>query len=217
MIDLSKFYINHFDTDRISDDKLRKYCEIHIQRLAGANETGNYTKMITDTTIAYNEYFGAITDEDTNSAIKQSLTKTKDNVFEIFKKTASQKEGIVRGTWGIDSPKYKEFFPQGLTEYTKSTLANVETLMTRIVNAANNHQDELGEAFVKTFKDIKENFTAARTSQLHKLGEVSDNKVKTSTIRDVLEIQLMNNVLTLAKEFIGKPDEGMKFFDQTVL
>src|SRR4051794_30945274 len=36
MQNLQVFFINHFDTDRLSDDRIRKFSEDHIQRLAGA-------------------------------------------------------------------------------------------------------------------------------------------------------------------------------------
>ena len=217
MIDLSTFYKNHFDTDKISDDNLNKFSLDHIQRMAAANTDGRFTDMITATTTAHNAYFGSISDEDINYAVQQSLTMSMKNTFENFQKTISQKEGIVRGNWNTDSPQYQEFFPRGLSEFSNASLANVETLMTRIVNAANNHIDVLGQPFVDIFTTIKNNFTASREAQLEKMGKVSDIKKSTGETRDVLEKQLMKNLLTLAIEYMDNPDNGMQFFNQQII
>ena len=102
----------------------------------GNNGGGEFTTMITDTTTAYTNYFGSITDEDTKFAVQQGLTITMNNAVENFKKAVSQKEGIVRGNFGKDSSQYQEFFPNGVTEYSQATLQNVEMLMQRFVDAA---------------------------------------------------------------------------------
>ena len=89
--------------------------------------------------------------------------------------------------------------------------------MTRIVNAANNHIDVLGQPFVDIFTTIKNNFTASRKAQLEKMGKVSDIKKSTGETRDVLEKQLMKNLLTLAIEYMDNPDKGMQFFNQQII
>lgn len=185
--------------------------------MAAANTDGRFTDMITGTTTAHNAYFGSISDEDINYAVQQSLTMSMKNCFENFQKTVSQKEGIIRGNWNTDSPQYQEFFPRGLSEFSNASLANIETLMTRIVNAANNHIDVLGQLFVDIFTTIKNNFTASRKAQLEKMGKVSDIKKSTGETRDVLEKQLMKNLLTLAIEYMDNPDKGMQFFNQQII
>jgi hypothetical protein len=217
MINIRRFFENHFDTNKISDDSMRTFTEILIQNLAANNDKGQYTRLIAMLSKAYNEYLGAMVNEDTNMAIQKSLTKSKDNLVKLFSDTISQKEGIVRGHFGTDTPEYLEFFPKGLSEYNHANMGNIETLMSRMVNASAKHAEILGQDFADLFQDIKDRFTTVRTAQLQKLGEVSGNKVTTSTVRDELEICLGKTVLTLALEYFGKPDEGMKFFDQSVL
>lgn len=39
MINLKTLFQNHYNTERISDDNLRKYTEVHIERLAANNGT----------------------------------------------------------------------------------------------------------------------------------------------------------------------------------
>lgn len=52
MINLQIFFKNHFDTQFISDDNMRKFADNHLQRLVVNNPGGIYTPIITDTGIA---------------------------------------------------------------------------------------------------------------------------------------------------------------------
>jgi hypothetical protein len=183
--------------------------------MAAKNGGGAFTTMITDTTTAYNNYFGSINDEDVKFAVQQGLTIAMNNTVENFKKAVSQKEGIVRGNFGKDSPEYQEFFPLGLTEYNKATLQNVETLMQRMVTASNVHVAELGIPFVTEFQNYLADFQGARASQLLKIGEVVDSKTDTSFKRDDVENELMKNVHLIGAMYVGDINTCMDFFDQS--
>ena len=217
MMNLRNYFRVAFSDTKIGDEKLAKFTDTHIQRLAANNTDGRYSRMMEETTSAYEAYFGAITAEDTQFAVQQSYTKSMQAVFEEFKKTVSQKEGAVRSIWNTDSPVYQEFFPYGMKEYSSSTLTNVEMLMTRIVTAARAHEKELGGEFIALFAAIQERFSAARTAQLQKKGKVSESKDVSDRTRERLERQLMKNLLALAAEFMGNPDRGMDFYDQSII
>lgn len=215
MINMETFFKNHFNTNRISDDNMRKFTEIHLQRLAAKNGGGEFTTMITDTTTAYTNYFGSMTDEDTKFALQQGLTIAVENAVENFKKAVSQKEGLVRGNFGKDSREYQEFFPLGVTEYSKATLQNIEMLMNRFVTMATTYQVQLGAALLTEFQGYLIAFTSARTSQLLKLGEVADSKTDTSFKRDDVENELMKNVHLIGAMYVGDINTCMDFFDQS--
>lgn len=217
MMNLRNYFNVVFSDPRISDEKLAKFSEIHIQRLAANNSDGRYTKMIETTNAAYEAYFGAMTDEDTKFAVQQSYTKAMNEVYEEFKKMISQKEGTVRGLWNTDSPVYQEFFPLGVMDYTRCTLANVEMLMARFINASRAHEKELGEPFINLFTDIQTRFISARTAQLQKKGQVSESKDISGKKRSELERRLTLNLLALAAEYLGDEDRGMDFFDQSFI
>jgi len=215
MINMETFFKNHFNTSKISDENLRKFAEIHLQRMAAKNGGGAFTTMITDTTTAYTNYFGSITDEDTKFAVQQGLTIAMNTAVENFKKAVSQKEGLVRATFGKDAPQYQEFFPNGITEYSKATLQNIEMLMNRFVASANKYTVELGAALETEFQGYLTAYTTARTSQLLKIGEVVDSKTDTSFKRDDVENELMKNVHLVGSMFVGDVNTCMDFFDQS--
>lgn len=217
MIRLETFFKNHFDTKEISDDNIRKFTEVHLQRLAAKNGGGDFTQMITDTTDAYNLYFGKIVDEDTKFAVQQGLTIAVNNAVENFKSAVSRRSGLILSVFGKESPAYQEFFPLGLTEYSNAALKNVETLMKRMVTASTKYTVELTASVSTEFQGYLTTYTAARAAQLLKIGEVTDAKSSTSQNRDVVEVQLMKNVLTIASMFVGDVGACNDFFDQSFI
>jgi len=50
-----------------------------------------------------------------------------------------------------------------------------------------------------------------------RMGVVTNGIANGRTLRAVLERQLWLDVLDLAKEYVGNPTEGMKFFDQSII
>jgi hypothetical protein len=217
MINLKRFAVNHFNTKNISDFSLRLFAEITWSSLIANNNAGVYDKLITDTGAAYTDYYGALTDEETKSAIKEGKTISMYAELKNFKETVQQKEGAVRGTFGHESGVYQEFFPQGLTEYTVATLTNVETLMGRFAVIAAAHQAELGVDFAALFANLKTSFLAKREAQLKAISDVKSKKAATKKFRGVLEKQLMVDVLTVAANNVGKPDVMKVYFDQSFL
>jgi len=217
MINLKTFFNNHFASKEISDNNLKQFAEIHIQRLAAKNTGGQYNQIISDTTAVYNPYVSAITDESIKFAVQQGLTINVMKIVKEFKQIVSQKEGTIRGIWGVESKEYQEFFPHGITEYWAALISNIETLITRFANSAALHQLDLGAAFVNLFNDYKTNFANARSAQLLKMAEVVDAKTLSAQNRTALEIQLMKNINMLAIEFSGNVDEAMDFFNQSLL
>ena len=217
MINLKSFFKNQFDTSKISDDKLKKFTEDHLQKLISNNTSGQFDTIITDTTSAYTTYYGSISDEGARYALQQALTKAMNNTVEAFKKAVSQKEGIIRGTFGKDAPAYQEFFPFGVGEYTHANLADIERLMDQFLTAANAHSAEVGIPFITEFQNYKSAYLSARESQLLKKAEVTDLKSASSVKRDVVEVQLMKNLLTIAGMYVGNDDMCNDYFDQSII
>ena len=131
MIAFQVFFKNHFNTKEISDVKLQSFAEFHIQGLLANNPGGIYDLLISETTLAYTNYFGSITDKATAIAIRKGKTVAMQDAMLIFKTFVSRQEGLVRSKWSVDSAEYQEFYPHGIYEYTKATLATIEIIMVR--------------------------------------------------------------------------------------
>lgn len=213
-MDLSNFFGNPFHSSRLIDDDLRQFSQDHLQRLAKASA---YPALLGELTTAYSDYFGAITDEDTATAVRISLTQTVNDAVADFKDAASRYEGSVRSQYGKDAAVYLEFYPQGVTEYREATLGELETLMQRLSDAFTRHSADLGAAKATTFTSLLTRFQTARNAQLSQKGAVSANKSGTSDAREVVEKQLMRSIHTIALDFIGDPAGALVFFDQSLV
>lgn len=217
MLHLETIFKNFFADKKISDDHLKEFTEDHLQRLVANNGGGMFAQVLADTQNSYNGYFGNIAGEDINTAVRKSLTLSADNLIKAFKKTVSRKEGTIKGLYAADSPAYQEFFPRGLTEYSKASKANIETLMNRMVNASNARLADLGAPFVQLFTDLRDNYVTARTLQLGKKGDVTTRKTATKTSRAVLELQLTKNIHYIGCIFPGDITRCISFFDQRII
>lgn len=217
MRDLRTWFSNPFADRNISYVKLNLFAADCIARLTNNNGSGLFTAILAQLVTAYQGYFGDINDVDLANAIQKSFTAAKDNVFNTFKATVSQQEGLVRSTFGKDDPIYLEFFPLGLSEYSKATLGNVETLINRLVDRGQAHSAQLGSGFLNTFQNIQTNYQAARTAQLGRKSTTSDQRTERHGTRAELETELFRAVFAVGMNFPGDVDRCMDFFDQTII
>jgi len=217
MIDLSTFFKNHFDSPLISDTKLLKFADIHLQRLITNNPGNMYDSIIAETTIVYNDYFRAHTAKDTKSAIKEGKTVGKNKAVTAFKKFVSRYEGFIRAEWGVKSGVYQEFYPHGIYEYSRGTLANIEKLIDRYLSAATTHQAVLGADFVTNVTNLRDDFMNARKSQLSAIAVVAGKKSDKKAKRTLLEKQLMKNLHVIAANNVGKTSIVRTYFDQSFM
>lgn len=217
MINLSVFFKNHFDTKEVSDDNMRKFADIELQRMITNNPGGIYDVIITNTGVVYTVYFGAIGDEAVRTAVKEGTTVELNLEIDRFKHDVSRKEGLIRSLYGVGSGTYQEFFPQGLTAYANADLGNIHTFTKIMKDASIAHAADVGAAFVTLFTDYDTNILAKREAQNVLIGEVAGKRDTTETSRNALEVQLMVNVLTIAINNIGNFSAVDTYFDQSFI
>ncbi len=217
MLNLQTFFKNPFESERIGDDDMRKFSEDHLNRTIANNGGGVYTPIITPTTPLVSAFASAIDAENLKAGIQKGGTLNVDNIIEEFKKKVSRREGAVRSAFGDDSSQYLEFFPQGLTEYSNATKANVVTLMTRMKDRTDFYKAELGDAIAAEFAELLDRYNLERTKQLQNFGSVEALRTATSTARAALVAQLGLNLLFIAGKNLGFPARLDDFMDQSIV
>ncbi len=217
MLDLNILFKNHFSGRLISDNKIRKFAEIHLQRLSANNGSGEFSQLITDTQNAYTQYFGSLNEENKNYAIQQGLTISVSKVLKEFKQFASSSEGLVRAQFGKKAAEYQEFFPFGLKEYWHLNLTKAETVMQRFYKAAGKHSTAFGDSLKNLAQTLLTEFKEARSNQLKKMGEVAEKKSSTRGRRKDLELQLIKNLHYIGYLYPGNVEMCNSFFDQSFL
>jgi hypothetical protein len=215
MFDISLYFRNPFSDNTISDEKLKKFTEDHLNSLSVNNGNGQFTAFIAETGEAYNNYFGTKAAGETSENIQTELNISMRNIFEEFIALITRMEPeIKQKLGGENSEKYKQFFPGGISEYNNATLGNAEELMTRLITAVNLNLNELGQEFLDVLNGLKTNFHYAKESQVKDIS-VSGNEKKGT--RDILEKQLLKNLFSFAIIFIDNPDKGMEMFNVNLL
>ncbi len=217
MIDLNNLYKNFFDDPVITDGKLNKFAEIHLERLRANNGGGEFTQLITDTTNAYQLFASAVSVEDVNFAQQQGLTIKVGNLLKDMKLFISKAEGLVRSEFGKKSDEYQEFFPYKVKEYWHFNFKNAEMLVSRFISAADKYSAQLGPAIKTNLQTLLNDFRSAREDQLRKKGEVADSKTNVRKRREELEIQLLKNLHYIGFIYPGNINRCNDFFDQSYL
>ena len=217
MLNLNILFKNHFSSRLISDNSIRKFAEVHLQRLSANNSGGEFTQTITDTQNVFDSYFGSMNDEDQNFAVQQGLTISVTKVLNEFKQFISSSEGLVRAQFGKKSAEYQEFFPNKMKEYWHLNLANAEKVMERFYNVAGKHNNVFGDSIKNLAQTLLTEFTEARSNQLKKKGEVAEKKSSTRERRKNLELQLIKNLHYIGYLYPGNINRCNDFFDQSFL
>ena len=217
MLNLNILFKNHFSSRLISDNSIRKFAEVHLQRLSANNSGGEFTQTITDTQNVFDSYFGSMSDEDQNYAIQQGLTISVTKVLKEFKLFISSSEGLVRAQFGKKSAEYQEFFPNKMKEYWHLNLANAEKVMERFYNVAGKHNNVFGDSIKNLAQTLLTEFTEARSNQLKKKGEVAEKKSSTRERRKNLELQLIKNLHYIGYLYPGNVNRCNDYFDQSFL
>ena len=212
MISIERYFKNPFDDPQISDDEFAAFVLDALQKMIAANGDGRYDDAIAFLTAAYDEYFGAITDEDSAAALQKARTAIVDRIIAGFKDQVSRREGRISDFYGSDSPSYLEFFPLGLTEYRTANKENIETLMKRIADKCADHVADVGQDLADEFAAIHTNFKEARKEQLKQIGLVKTENSQTAESRSELELMMLGLILARAQEYKGQPEKATVFF-----
>lgn len=217
MLNLNTLYKNHFGSQMISDDKLKMFAEINLERLKAGNGGGELNQLIADTTTALQMYGAAISDEDVKFAVQQGLTIKVKKILKDFKELISRSEGLIRSQFGKKSEEYQEFFPYKKNEYWQCSLKNAEMLMERFRAASEKYSLQLGDDLKNNLQAMLTDFRSAREEQLLKKSEVADAKTTARKKRKDLEIQLMKNLYYIGYLYTGNVDKCNNFFDQSFM
>jgi hypothetical protein len=217
MQNLLTFFKIHFDSIEVSDANLYKFAEDHLSRLKANNDAGDYNTMYNNTLTAFDSYGQSLAKEDAQFTQQQGSTVNVDALIAEFKTQVSRTEGLINYVYGVKSAEYQEFFPLGVTEYTQASKANIEVLMQRMATKAQKYSLKLGVEVATRFSDYLNNYTQVRREQLENIGRVTADRSQTEVTRHTLARQIMSNLLLIANQFLGNPERGMDFFDQSII
>lgn len=207
---------NPFANPTISEAKIDKIVDTHIQRLTANNQVGTYTQMINDTTPLFQQWRTAISTEAIEKALREGRTISVNDAVKIIKAYISRKRGVIMDVFAQGTPEYEQFYPNGAMEYADATLGNLRMLTERWIAAANssaNPQLPIMGAELQVFLNA---FIAARALQLQSAGEVIENDSDSDIARAAIAKQVYKNLLQLLVIHIDDTDRVIDFFDLSI-
>ena len=218
MIDLKRFFDNPFDDRQISDDELRTFTEDHLGRLSAANTGGEFDSRLTNTTAAFNAFFGQVASEELKVALQKAATQTMNVRWSAFVAyMTSRGAARVVDRAGKPSALYTQFFPRGLDEYHQTTVADSQSLAERVKQLATTNAVTLGQDFVDAVTLLVNDYDTARGAQVTAKGTTVDAGTDRRAVRGAMEVQLFDNLLALAQKHKGNPAAAASYFNQSLL
>jgi hypothetical protein len=221
MIKLSRYFEVPFDDRQIAAEELRIFAEAHIGSLKSHNASGDMagtlTGMLTDTQAAFDPFDQALSDRAAEIGTQMGGTMTKNQALQLFRTTIRQRRGRVVDKVGESSAAYHEIFPGGLMYYTRATMQTIQSRLDYAVDKFTKFTADLGPELATEFTGLRTSFETARADQMDDKGEVGEARHGVRATRTALELQLFDNLLTLAKQFKGEPERAAEFFNQSLL
>ncbi|MES2621020.1 MAG: hypothetical protein V4615_09215, partial [Bacteroidota bacterium] len=169
------------------------------------------------TTIKYTAYYGKMSSQATQVAIREGLTIAKNNSRTAAEHKVTSLEGLVKFKFGLESPTYQEFYPQGLTEYQNCSDAALEIKLDRIVGAAGTHLTADFPDEVTAIADLRTAFKTAHLAQNNAFSNIDNVITGKHVDRKALTVQLTKNFLLVAADNIDNTDKYDDFFNPQLL
>lgn len=221
MISIRRYFENPFDDPQISGDELHSFAEDHLGKIRSQNASGPLAgtlgSMIAATEAVWGPFDSALSKRAQQIGTQLGGTMSKDDALRLFRAAIRQRRGRVIDKLGEDSPAYREIFPGGLQYYTRMTMANAAERIDYAVQKITKYKTDLGDDMVTQFTGLQSAFVNARGSQVQDKGAVDQSRQAVRDTRRALELQLMDNLFTLAKLYKGQPEAAAQFFDQSLL
>jgi hypothetical protein len=198
----SSFYTDLFDRAGIIDSRLQVFVRFVIAALTANNPGGVFTTIIASLTTAYTAYFGDYNTKNVSLATKKGSTSSLDTVSRLFADTVRSKYNTIASVYPIGTAIYIEFFPNGLTEFSRLTRANILSISHRMTIKSAEYKATLGgQPFADLFSGLETSIgTAIGTQNTNKSGVQAITSAVINN-RQPVEDQLMKVMYAVGSQF----------------
>ena len=225
---ISHYINNPVLSERMSDYNFNKFTASHIARiktytpgpdikLYGVSAATIMTTMIADTENSYSAWRSSADVESVDRSKKSGKTITVgDSIYEL-KSFISRKEGVIKDKFPKGSAVYKEFFPNGLKEYSAMTKKNADAIVKRFITTLDAHKTDFDASILTEANERYNTYLSLRKGQLEAIGTVRDEITDSEDKRHDLSVQLYRNLLTLLLLNAEEPERVSNFFDESMM
>ncbi|GAB3837977.1 hypothetical protein [Hymenobacter jeollabukensis] len=218
---ISHFLNNPFANSQLSHRRFAQYAQVHLERLRAKDAQD---ALLEPTETALKALQEAVKANATSKAKGQGKRLSNDAAMKNLLKFISRKAGVIADTFsqdgavrGEDTPGYRAFYPQGVTEYRRAGKDGLETLAARFANVADEHAATVGAKLAKDVRALLQDVADSRQSQLLESGTTKDSSTQGQQERVALAEQLFVNLLTLLLRHKAHPEAAGDYFNQGLL
>ncbi len=218
MIQPERLFENFFDDPKIIDVRLANFGSDCLNRLTEANVDDKFTPQINMLTPPLTQMKTELGEIAFALGQQKGKTQSVNGFIDTFGKRISALYGVIADKLGgEEQPAMQEFYPQGVTEYTRATKPRITVLLQRLKKAATDHAPALGIPLATELQDYEARWEIVRSGQQQKRGKVSENRTERTTARKDVEIALTRIIHNIADRYPGNVQQCMAFFDFTLL
>jgi hypothetical protein len=214
---IRKSFLVSFHIRKASDLALLRFARDHREKL-NANNPGNiYDADITALDAAVTGFTTKYDEEDLKVTDRQSKTITVDDWKEQAEDFFSEAEGLISYTFRAAPEDYEKFYPHGITEYYKATREELDRLLLRFREVAEEYQEVLPTEVITEISRIQSGYHNALSAQTSQKGQVSESRQASDLTRITLEDQVMKNMYAVARNNLRHPEVASVYFDASII
>jgi len=213
-----KFFLYYFLSDEVTKERLLSFARDCLSRLTADNTNHQFDDTISFLTSAITQMSTDVNKVDSAVNIRKAKTDTVIETSGGLGATMSKLEGIIAYNLdGRDTEAYKEFYPNGISEYYKPTREEATKLTARITTATGKYNTQLGVKVTNELMALDTCYNTARSSQTSASGNVSVLKVNTDKDCILLDKELRNAMHTVAMTYPDDPAKCNSLFNFNLL
>jgi hypothetical protein len=207
-----------FENMDASKERICMFFENHDTSLIYmANNGAPFSTLLTPTHTAVTALRSCIGQTSTSIAQQKATTYTADESLELFVNFVKKSEAKIRDTFTKESADYIEFYPNGMKPFNKISKKSIDALMEQQIAAYKNHPTDLPPELLGKLIQISDDYHAARGSQQSKKTQTKDKQQNWDICLETMKDQAFINLLAIAKEYRGKPEKAILFFDTSIV
>lgn len=218
MISEDLFFKNHFDDPKIINTRLETFTGDMIGKLTAGNTGSRFQPILDKLGISYPAFTGDVSDVAIALTLQKSSTMTVEGAHKLFKTTMSAQEPFIASALGgRDQPAYQQFYPHKISEYSRSTQAEMSTLTATVKAAAIANAVALGTTLATLLQGFAAQWSSTKTTQELKKGALATNRTDRNDTRTNLELDLCFGLDIIGSLFPGDVDSSKAFVDFALL
>ena len=207
-----------FENLDVSKEKNCLFFETHYESLNYMVSTGApFDTLLAPTSEAVTALRSCLGQTASSIAVQKSTTYTADECIEIFVKFAKTKEAKVRDKYEKGSAGYIEFYPNGMKPFNKISKKSIDALLEQQIAAYKNHPNDFAPEILIELQKISDNYHEARKNQQNKKSQTKEKQQSWDECIEIMKDQAFINLLSIAKEYRGKPEKIKLFFDTSII